>query len=571
MLVLVLWLGHALQSPPAGVTIPARDRGKVVVARSVESSRGCVVCVDHYAAEVGAQVLAEGGNAVDAAVATLFALAVTHPPAGNLGGGGFLLAGFADGRVCAIDYRETAPALATDAMFLDDRGEIDPEKSGIGYRVIGVPGTVAGLELAHELFGSLPWSRLVRPARDLAGQGIVVDADLCRAISEGSAQLRQFASTTRCFFHPDGSAYAAGELWRQPDLARSLQWIEEEGSKAFYRGPIAALIEEEMLRGGGLVRRSDLEDYRPRLREPIRVPVRGYEVLSMPPPSSGGITLAQILRIVDPWLDSKVVFGSALHRHLMAEAQRRAFALRAHHLGDPDATLIDGDWLTSAELGDRMRRSIRFDQASRSDDFGPAVSEQSSAHTTHLSVVDRLGNAVSNTYTLEDSFGSKVVAEGTGFLLNNELHDFNLRPDWTDRKGNIGTPPNLARPGRRPLSSMTPVIVRRGTRPVLVTGSPGGRSIISTVAWILVARLCFDLPLQECVLSARQHHQWFPDVLQLEPEVTATVECALQALGHTTRRTRQGDAHSIEVAEKGRVLGVADRRIDGWAAAPGDG
>jgi gamma-glutamyltranspeptidase/glutathione hydrolase len=545
---------------------------QVVVERELRTREGAVACVDREAARVGAGILAEGGNAVDAAIATAFALAVTYPAAGNLGGGGFMVLALADGRLATVDYRETAPARAWPGMFLDEHGEIDPEKSKFGHWVVGVPGTVAGLALAHREFGRLPWEDLLDPARHLAAEGFEVDADLAGSLARNAEDLGRHAETARCFLHPDGRPYAQGERLVQPDLANTLRWIQRGGPRAFYEGPIAALLDAEMRRHGGLLRAEDLASYRALLREPVSFRFRGFEVVAMAPPSSGGVTLGQILGLVEGFELGEEGVGSPRARHLFAEAGRRAFAERAHYLGDPEATDLDLSTLLSPGHLETLREGIDPGRAGSSEAVGPPLSGPAeSTHTTHFSVVDREGNAVSNTYTIEDWYGSRVVAEGTGFLLNNELHDFNLKPGYTDRRGRIGTDPNLARPGRRPLSSMCPTVVRndRG-EPVLVTGSPGGRTIISTVAGILIAVLDGGMPLKTALELPRQHHQWYPDEVVVEESLPGDQVESLRAMGHSVRRVeRIGDAHSIEIERPSGVIhAVADRRLDGWVAAP---
>jgi gamma-glutamyltranspeptidase/glutathione hydrolase len=539
--------------------------------RSVTSTRGAVACVERNAARIGAQVLADGGNAVDAAVAVAFALAVTYPAAGNLGGGGFMLVALADGRTAAIDYRETAPAAADARLFLDARGRIDRSKSESGHFVVGVPGTVAGLEEAHRRFGTRPWAELVEPARRLAADGIEVDAVLADGLARNAAALGRFAGSAACFLHEDGRPYAVGERLVQADLANSLRWIAAGGAKAFYEGPIAALIAAEMARAGAPMVARDLASYRPVVREVLRARYRDFDLILMPPPSSGGVALAEMLGVLEPFELRKGGGFTADARHRIAEAQRRAFADRAQFLGDPDATAIPLDRLLSKEHFDELRRSIDADRATPSEKLGPPLTGTEEDSTTHFSIVDGGGSAVANTYTIEDWFGSRLVAPGTGFLLNDELHDFNLKPGLTDRAGHVGTEPNVVRPGRRPLSSMTPCIVQRGGRTVLVTGSPGGRSIINTVATVVLAVCEFGASLEDALATPRQHHAWFPDVLRIEAGVDAATRAELERRGHALEVAAepQGDAHSIACdPATGSAHAVADRRIDGWAAAP---
>ena len=558
----------------AVVVAPARaqvEAPSIRADRTVRSRRGAVACVERKAAEIGARVLADGGNAVDAAVAVAFALAVTYPAAGNLGGGGFMLVAMKDGRSAAIDYREMAPAGVDARLFLDARGKIDRVKSDRGPFVVGVPGTVAGLEEAHRRFGKRPWAELVEPARRLAVDGITVDAVLAGGLAKVAALLKRCPAAARCFFKPDGSPYAVGETLRQPDLGNSLRWIEEGGTKAFYDGPIAALIVAELAKAGTAMTARDLAGYRAVVRPVLRSRFRGCDLLLMPPPSSGGVALSEILGLLEP-LDLKQYGGfTADARHLLAEAERRAFADRAAFLGDPDASEIPVERLLSPQHLDELRRTIDPNHATPSEQLGPPLSAPEEDSTTHFSVVDGEGSAVANTYTLEDQFGGGLVADGTGFLLNDELHDFNLKPGRTDREGNIGTAPNVVRPGRRPLSSMTPCIVQRGGETILVTGSPGGRTIINTVAMVVLAVLEFGLPIDEALALPRQHHAWFPDRIELEATLAATVRAELERRGHKTTVEEQGDAHAIaRDPATGIVHAAADRRVDGWAAGPVD-
>ena len=563
-------------SPAVAQERPAEVR--VAADRALTTSKGAVATVERRAAEIGARVLAEGGNAVDAAIATAFALAVTYPAAGNLGGGGFMLVALADGRTAAIDYREIAPRRVDERHFLDARGSIDPLKVEFGHFVAGVPGSVAGLEEAHRRFATRPWAELVRPARELAERGFPVDAVLARGIAEYAADFRRFPASARLFLRPDGTPRVEGDPFVPSDLANCLRWIEEGGAKAFYEGPIAALIAAEMERAGAPMDARDLAVYRPVVRDVLVARYRGNELLLMPPPSSGGVALAQILGILEPLELRKHGGWDASARHLFAEASRRAFAQRAEFLGDPDATPVPVAEMLAPERLDSLRATIDLVRATASESLGPPLSDPAAAagrersSTTHISVVDAAGNAVANTTTLEDSYGGRLVAEGTGFLLNNELHDFNPGPGLTDRKGRIGTAPNLVRPGRRPLSSMTPCIVRRDGEVTLVTGSPGGRSIISTVSQVVLSVLEFGTTADAAVAGARQHQPWFPDALDVEPGVDAAARAGLEQRGHLLRIPKdgfQGDAHSIaRVPGSGELRAVADRRIDGWVAAP---
>ena len=536
-------------------SVPARARN------------GMVVASDRIAAAVGRDVLRDGGSAVDAAVATAFALAVTYPTAGNLGGGGFLVYRAAGGDAAAYDFRETAPAAASPDMFLVD-GEYDRARHHDSHVAVGVPGTVAGLHRAWSDQGRLPWHRLVEPAVELARDGF--DLTFARAASFAAVlpRMARYPASVAAF-SKDGTPYAAGERFRQPDLAVTLERIAERGPDGFYRGRTAALIAQEMVANGGLITEADLAAYEPRVRDPIRGTYRGHEVLSMPPPSSGGVTLVQMLNVLEGYDLARAGHGSALNAHRVIEAMRRGFADRARHLGDPDVNrsmpVVE---LVSKAYADRLRATIDPARASASGpdrfEWPPAGNE-----TTHISVVDAERNAVSLTTTLEQSYGSKIVVPGAGLLLNNEMGDFNAAPGLTTPEGLIGTAPNLASPGKRMLSSMTPTIVTRDGQLALVTGSPGGRTIINTVLHTIVNVIDFGMNVQEAIDAPRFHHQWLPDVVRYErrglsPDTVARLEARghrLQAIG------AQGAAHAIAFDPGTELLlGAADRRREDAAA-----
>ena len=536
-------------------SVPARARN------------GMVVASDRIAAAVGRDVLRDGGSAVDAAVATAFALAVTYPAAGNLGGGGFLVYRAAGGDAAAYDFRETAPTAASPDMFLVD-GEYDRARHHDSHVAVGVPGTVAGLYRAWSDQGRLPWHRLVEPAVALARDGF--DLTFARAASFAAVlpRMERYPASIAAF-SKDGTPYAAGERFGQPDLAATLERIAESGPDGFYRGRTAALIAQEMAANGGLITEADLAAYEPRVRDPVRGTYRGHEVISMPPPSSGGVTLVQMLHVLEGYDLARAEHGSALNAHRVIEAMRRGFADRARHLGDPDFNRsMPVAELVSKAYADRLRATIDPARASASGpdrfEWPPAGNE-----TTHISVVDAERNAVSLTTTLEQSYGSKIVVPGAGFLLNNEMGDFNAAPGLTTPEGLIGTAPNLASPGKRMLSSMTPTIVTRDGRLVLVTGSPGGRTIINTVLHTILNVIDFGMNVQEAIDAPRFHHQWLPDVVRYErrglsPDTLALLEARghrLQAIG------AQGAAHAIAFDPGTELLlGAADRRREDAAA-----
>lgn len=534
----------------------------------IRARRGMVVASDGVAAAAGRDVLRAGGSAVDAAVATAFALAVTYPTAGNVGGGGFLVHRGADGSAAAYDFRETAPAAAAPDMFLSG-GVYDAERHHASHVAVGVPGTVAGLHRAWADHGRLPWRRLVEPAIALARDGFVLTWARAASLASVLPRMAPYPASVAAFSN-GGAPYAAGDRLRQPDLAATLERIAASGPAGFYRGRTAALIAREMAAHGGLITEADLAAYEPRVREPVRGTYRGYEVASMPPPSSGGVTLVQMLNVLEGYDLRAAGHGSALNVHRIVEAMRRGFADRARHLGDPDFNPgMPVLRLTSKEYAAGLRATIDPDRASRS---GPETFEWPAAgdETTHVSVVDAERNAVALTTTLEQSYGSKIMAPGTGFLLNNEMGDFNAAPGLTTAAGLIGTPPNLAAPGKRMLSSMTPTIVSKDGRLVLVTGSPGGRTIINTVLHTVLNVVDFGMNVQEAVAAPRFHHQWLPDTLVHERRgLSPDTAALLEARGHVlAARARQGAAHAIVFDAEADVLeGAADpRRADASAA-----
>ncbi len=542
------------------------------VAGSSQPTRakwGMVAASDSLAAEVGRDVLQAGGSAVDAAVATAFALAVTLPAAGNVGGGGFLVHRAADGSAAAYDFRETAPAAASPEMFLSG-GAYDWARHHDSHLAVGVPGTVAGLHRAWSDHGRLPWRRLVEPAVSLARDGFVLTHARAASLAGVLPRMARYPAAVAAFSN-EGEPYAAGDRFRQSDLAATLELIATDGPDGFYRGRTAALLAREMAEHGGLITEADLAAYEPRVREPVRGAYRGYEIVSMPPPSSGGITLVQMLNVLEGYDLQAAGYGSALNVHRIAEAMRRGFADRARHLGDPDFNPgMPVLRLTSKEYAAGLRATIDADRASRS---GPDTFEWPATgnETTHVSVVDADRNAVALTTTLEQSYGSRIVVPGAGFLLNNEMGDFNAAPGLTTSTGLIGTQPNLAEPGKRMLSSMTPTIVTRDGRLFMVTGSPGGRTIINTVLHTILNVVDFGMNVQEAVDAPRFHHQWLPDELRYERRgLSPDTVALLEARGHVlAARTSQGAAHAIVLDAEADVLeGAADpRRAD--AAAVG--
>ena len=542
-----------------------------VIARNspARAKNGMVVSQDAIASQVGVDVMKIGGNAVDAAVATAFALAVTHPTAGNIGGGGFLVYRPAAGEPIVYDFREMAPKKSSDTMWLDENREYSHERHALSHLSIGVPGTVAGLHLAWKERGSLSWERLMKPAIRLAHDGFKVTDGLARSLEAVMERIGKYPAT-RAQFTKDGAPYQNGDALRQPDLARTLSRIAENGPAGFYEGKTAELIEKEMIANGGLITREDLKAYRAKKRVPIRGTYRGHEIISMPPPSSGGVALVEMLNILEGYDLASEGFGSARNMHRMAEAMRRAYSDRARHLGDPGFNpSMPIERLTSKDYAAELRRTIELDSASKSSPESFDWPSESS-ETTHFSVVDSERNAVSLTYTLEYGYGSGVVVPGAGFLLNNEMGDFNAVAGLTNESGLIGTQPNLVEPGKRMLSSMTPTIVAKDGRLFMVTGSPGGRTIINTVLQTILNVVDHGMNAQEAVDAGRIHHQWLPDRIDYErlgfsPE-TLNI---LRWLGHDLRETNsQGAAQVIVLNHEDDMLeGGLDRRPpDGGAA-----
>ncbi len=531
------------------------------------AKHGIVTGAHYLASEIGVQVLKDGGNAVDAAVATAFALAVTHPSAGNVGGGGFLVSLGADGAATTFDFREKAPLAATMDMYLDESGEILETSNHEGPLAVGVPGTVAGLWLAHSKLGSRQWRELVQPAVALADNGIPFSwAD--QRFAEGlRAEEKPWYDAAKGVFLRDGkSPYEPGETWRQPELAATLARIRDAGRDGFYKGKTAALLAKFMRQQGGLITEEDLARYQAVEREPVRGTYRGYDVVSMPPPSSGGVAVIEMLNILEGFDLGEAGHNSARYIHLLTEAMRRAFADRAHFMGDPDFNSdLPVARLTSKEHARALRGRIDLLGASPSDPqafdsiYLPAESEE----TTHLAIVDTTGNAVSLTYTLEESYGSRIVAEGLGFLLNNEMGDFNAIPGRTDDSGRIGTPPNLIAPEKRMLSSMTPTIVAKNGKPFLVIGSPGGRTIINTVLQVILNVIDHGMNVGEAVEAPRFHHQWLPDQTRFERHGFSADTLRLYGLlGHEISfRGSLGQANGILIdPESGLRHGAADSR-----------
>ena len=544
----------------------------VQVGRSLPVVGGAVVSVDPLASTIGAEVLARGGSAVDAAVATALALAVTWPEAGNLGGGGFMLVREHDGNAVFVDYREKAPLRARPDMFLNEAGEVDPVRVRLGYLPVGVPGTVAGLFRAHQEFGRLPWRELVLPAIDLAEGGFEIGPALEKSLAAAAKELALCEQAREIFFDEQGRPLTRGATLVQTDLGRSLRLIAERGSGAFYAGPISEMVVADSEERGGLLCRDDFASYEAVVREPLRGSYRGVDILAGPPPTSGGTVLIESLNQLEQFDLAAMPVGSAEELHLLAEVQRRSFLDRARFLGDPDHVRNPLDRLLDKSYGRQLGQDIDPARATPSDslalDLDGTLPPPESEQTTHFSVIDADGNAVSNTYTLEESWGAKIVARGTGILLNNEMHDFNVDPGHSTRKGRIGTQPNTILPEKRMLSSMCPVILVRQGRPFLVAGSPGGRTIPSTVLRVVTGMVDHSLSPASAVQLPRVHHGLYPDQLSIERRSGAEVMSRLAGLGHALKeRESMGDCHAIGWdPETGELQAAADDRLGGAAA-----
>jgi gamma-glutamyltranspeptidase/glutathione hydrolase len=533
----------------------------------VRAAHGMVGSSEVRASEVGIAILKAGGNAVDAAVATGFALAVTYPEAGNIGGGGFMVIRLASGKETTIDYREKAPARATRDMFLDEHGNAVDERSRFGSLACGVPGSVAGLALAEREYGRLTLAQVMAPAIALAHDGFVVSRSLADSFARAQPRLSKFPASLKAFYKPDGSPLREGDRLVQPDLARTLALIASDGPDVFYRGSIADLVSREMDLSGGLITKADLATYQPAERAPVTGTYHGFRIVSMPPPSSGGVGLLELLNILEPFPLSQYGPNSTRTMHLMVEAERRVYADRAEWLGDPDFFKVPVMGLISKPYADRLRASISETHVTPSADVkAGAPRDFEPAETTHYSVVDGEGNAVSTTTTLNGGYGNAETVAGAGFLLNNEMDDFSVRPNSPNMFGLVGGEANAVAPGKRMLSSMTPTIVTRDGRTVLVLGSPGGSHIITTVLQVFLDVVDFKMNVADAVSAPRFHHQWSPDVVMIEAGGFAPdVLNALGALGHRTEVVSpMGEVHAIAIdPTSSERTGASDPRGDG--------
>ncbi|MBI4229057.1 MAG: gamma-glutamyltransferase [Deltaproteobacteria bacterium] len=505
------------------------------IFQPVASRNGMVSSADAYATRAGLRVLREGGNAIDAAVTVGFTLAVTFPRAGNLGGGGFMLIYKADSkRVVAIDYREKAPKASSRDMFLDESGNVDSEKSLHSLLAVGVPGTVAGLAIALEKYGTITLKRALQPAIELAGDGFPMDSELRRSLFSVKERMMASPASMKIFYKEGGVSYDEGEIFKQEDLAWSLEQIAKYGPIAFYKGKITEKIVDYMNRGGGLITSEDLASYHPLIREPVHGTYRGYDIYSMPPPSSGGVHLIQMLNVLERFPRGLYGHNTAKTIHILVETMKLAFADRSKYLGDPDFSPVPVAGLTSKDYAEELQRKINIERATASQRISPGnpSKNKEGVDTTHFSVIDRYGNAVSNTYTLNFSYGTKLTVPGTGILLNNEMDDFSSKPGVPNAYGLIGGQYNSIESEKRMLSSMTPTIVLKDRKPYLLTGSPGGSRIITAVLQLILNIVDFNMNIASATNAVRVHHQWLPDEVVVEEGLNGDTVRLLTEMGH---------------------------------------
>jgi len=559
----LLALAGILALPAAALGEEQAGRAQGVVAQN-----GMVVAQEARAARIGADILQKGGNAVDAAVAVGFAMAVTYPRAGNLGGGGFMVIHRAGGEDVAIDYRETAPQGINDHSFLDANGNADPKKSRDSALAVGVPGTVAGLALAERKYGSghFTLAELIAPAIALARDGIAVGDDTADSLPGDHPRLARWPASTKIFLRPDGGPLQPGDRLVQSDLAKALEAVAQGGPAAFYEGATAYHIAAAVQAAGGVMTVDDLKDYHATERTPVRGTYRGYDIVSMPPPSSGGVELIEMLNILEGYDLAHADAAQALH--LMIETMKRAYADRALFLGDPDTVSVPVARLIGKDYAARWRGTIDPAHATPGATIRPGAPPQPEGrNTTHFSVIDHSGNAVSNTYTLNFSYGLGLVAAGTGILLNNELDDFAVKPDAPNAYGLIGFEANAPGPGKRPLSSMTPTIVLKDGKPFLVTGSPGGSRIITAVLQVVVDVIDRGMDIASAVAAPRVHNQWMPDRVFAEQTLSPDLVAALRARGNEVVVTRPFTSVNSILVTPGGLVGAADPRTRGALAA----
>ncbi|WP_412501834.1 gamma-glutamyltransferase [Shewanella chilikensis] len=542
---------------------------EMATAQPVWAKHGMVSSQEALASRIGVDILKQGGNAVDAAVAVGYALAVTLPRAGNIGGGGFMLVHLAkENKTIAIDYREMAPSRAHRDIFLDDKGNAVNKLSREHGLAVGVPGTVMGMELALSKYGTMKREQVIAPAIKLAREGISVTSDLANSLDGVKRRISQWPSSAAIFYKADGSSFVPGEIIKQPELAHSLELIAKQGNKGFYQGETAEKLVSAIQAAGGIMTLEDLNNYQAIERQPVRGHYRGYEVVSMPPPSSGGIHIIEILNILELYPIHDLGHNTAATLHLMAEAMRRAYADRSEYLGDPDFYPVPVKALLSPDYAKTLAKSIDSKHATPSSQVKPGkLAPYESDQTTHYSVVDKWGNAVSNTYTLNFSYGSGLVADGTGILLNNEMDDFSAKPGTPNGYGLVGGEANSVQGNKRPLSSMSPTMIMKDGQPFLVTGSPGGARIITTVLQIIMNVIDHDLNIAEASFAPRMHHQWLPDEIRVERSLNGDTIALLEAMGHQVKvKSSMGSTQSIMVTEEGK-FGASDPRRAGSEAA----
>ncbi len=532
------------------------------------SLHGMVSSREKLASEAALEVLKNGGNAIDAAVTLGFAMAVTTPQAGNIGGGGFMMIHSADtNTTVAIDYREKAPLAATRDMFLDENGDVDKELSRYSHLSAGVPGTVAGFALALEKYGTISLAEAIAPAIDLAKNGFPVNEDLYQSLKTGKSRVEKHAPhALKYFYDKDGVPYPPGHVIKLPELAKSLTLISKQGPDAFYKGPIADLIVKDMKEHGGIITKQDLENYKAVVRTPVRGTYKGYEIVSMPPPSSGGVHIVQILNILEPFDLKSSGHNSAKTIHLMAEAMKFAYADRSKHLGDSDFNPIPVEWLTSKDYAADIRSRMNTERATPSTEILPGEPIHEGLDTTNYTVIDNKGNAVANTYTINFTFGSKIMPPGTGFFLNNEMDDFSSKPGVPNAYGLIGGEYNSIESEKRMLSSMSPTLVLKDGKPYLLTGSRGGSQIITVSLQVILNVLEHGMNLSEAVSASRVHHQWLPDVLRVERGISADTQTLLKEMGYeVSEGGAMGTANSVSLQDD-VFYGAADpRRPDTFA------
>jgi gamma-glutamyltranspeptidase/glutathione hydrolase len=541
---------------------------EMATAQPIYAKHGMVSSQEAIASQIGVDILKQGGNAVDAAVAVAYALAVTLPRAGNIGGGGFMLVHLAEqNKTIAIDYRETAPAKAHKDIFLDEQGNAVDKLSREHGLAVGVPGTVMGMELALKQYGTMKMAQVIKPAIKLAKDGIVVTSDLSNSLAGLKSRITQWPSSAEIFYHVDGSNYQVNELLKQPELARSLSLIAQKGSKGFYQGETAEKIVSAVQNAGGVMSLTDLANYKVVEREPVRGNYRGYEVVSMPPPSSGGIHIIEMLNVLEQFPIDKLGHNTANTLHLMAETMKYAYADRSEYLGDPDFVTVPVKQLTSKEYAKDIANKIAINKTTPSSEIKPGkLAPYESDQTTHFSVIDKWGNAVANTYTLNFSYGSGLVAKGTGILLNNEMDDFSVKPGTPNGYGLIGGEANAVEGNKRPLSSMSPTMVMKDGKPFIVTGSPGGSRIINITLQIIMNVIDHNLNIAEATAAARIHHQWLPDFMWVEHTLNRDTISLLEAKGHKVKIQESiGSTQSIMMSEQG-LFGASDPRRAGSAA-----